>query len=126
LENIVEKPALVKLVEDNVLPSEVESLLGSSSSNSSNQAIDSSGKKSTSTKKKQTAASTMPAVSPEQLRQQAAAMRKDPSIVRRSQPSLAHMTDDQIRQYADQLDAVCFFFLNYPLLFAYILLNMIS
>ena len=51
------------------------------------------------------AAEQMASMTPEQLRQQAQAMRSmDPSFLRRMNPQLAHMTDDQIKMAAVQME----------------------
>lgn len=109
LDRMVEKPQLVKLVEEHVKLSEVEGLLtaadakintsGTSSSSSS------ASKSSTATKKAKEATKNYPPTpTPEQLRQQAMMIRKDPGMVRRHNPAFVNMTDDQIRAYADQLE----------------------
>eukprot|EP01038_Epipyxis_sp_PR26KG_P011909 gene11909-15933_t len=98
LDQIVEKPALVKFVQEFVTLSEVESLLSAHSTTAVNDTSSSSKP----TKKKSN--SSTPALTPDQLRQNAAMMRRDPAMVRRSQPAFANMTDEQIKQYADQLE----------------------
>ena len=53
-----------------------------------------------------TPAYTGPSPTPEQMKQQAEMMRKHPDAVRRSNAALAHFTDQQIREYADQIELV--------------------
>ena len=107
MENIVEKPSLVKFVSQHVKISEVETLL----------AVPESSSKSSSPKPKVAKPAapkpTVPQIppntpmpSPEQLRQQAEMMRRNPDAVRRSTPAFAKLTDAQIREYADQMELV--------------------
>jgi len=114
LENIVEKPALVKFVKENVEVREVEGLLSgpsaaegnsSSSSSSSSSRSSSSAAKDNAKKQKPSAkaANNQPMPTPAQLRQQAQMMRQQPAAVRKSNPAFANMTDAQILQYADQI-----------------------
>lgn len=113
--NIVEKPVLINLAKEFVRPQEIEALLGASkaktaasSSSSSSSASDSGSKvKSPSTGskgKKFGRKNAMQSPTPEQVRQQANMMRKNPSVVRKANPAFAKMTDEQIRQYADHLE----------------------
>jgi hypothetical protein len=115
LENIVEKPNLVKFVKENVDPSEVEGLLSapsatdgnSSSSSSSSSSRSSSAAKDNKQKQKPpavTGANNQPMPTPGQLRQQAQTMRQHPAQVRRSNPAFKNMTDAQILLYADQIE----------------------
>ena len=118
LDKIVEKPQLIKLVEEHVKLSEVEALLSvsdangkSSSGSSSSSSSSSSGSRSQTTKKtkdstSRTATQPQPVPTPDQLRQQAAMIRKDPESIRRANVAFQKMTDDQIRAYADQLEQV--------------------
>jgi MYND finger len=122
LDQIVEKPQLVALVAEHVKLSEIESLLSisdgangkSSSGSSSSSSSSSSGsrnqtaKKSKDTSSKNSGHPTQPVPTPDQLRQQAAMIRKDPQSIRRANVAFAKMTDDQIRAYADQLEQVLF------------------
>jgi hypothetical protein len=110
LENISEKPSLVKFVEENVKLSEVESLLSMDtvSSASTSSTTDSSNKKG------RGRTPTPPMPSPAQLRQQAKMMRENPSTVRKANAIFQNMTDEQIRQYADQIEQVG---LHFPLQF---------
>jgi hypothetical protein len=114
IDSIVEKPALVRLVKEHVSPEEIEPLLttpasvkaeaaANATTSSSGNAGGAGGKKKL-VQKTQFDANQTP--SPDQLRQQAAFMRKNPGMVRKSQAALAHLTDEQIRQYADQLEMV--------------------
>lgn len=110
LESIVEKPNLVKFVQEHVNISEVEGLLSSNfgsdvSSSSSSSSIKSKQNKAAAAAA--AAAATNPALpSPSQLRQQAKMMREQPNAVRKANAMFANMTDAQIRQYADQIEQV--------------------
>jgi MYND finger len=120
LDQIVEKPQLVALVAEHVKLSEIESLLtisdgtngksssgsSSSSSSSSSGSRNQTAKKSKDTSSKNSSHPTQPVPTPDQLRQQAAMIRKDPQSIRRANVAFAKMTDDQIRAYADQLEQV--------------------
>ena len=117
LNQIVEKPQLIKLVAEHVQLTEIEALLtvtdaaGKSSSGSSSSSS-SSGSRSQTTKKPKDSSSrttnqpTQPVPTPDQLRQQAAMIRKDPQSIRRANAAFAKMSDEQIRAYADQLEQV--------------------
>jgi hypothetical protein len=94
LESLVEKPALIKFVSDFVKPSEIEHLLSVPESSSKT------------TRKKSEKRQNTPTPTPEQMKQQAEMMRKNPELVRRSNQALAHLSDQQIRDYADQLEQV--------------------
>jgi hypothetical protein len=48
----------------------------------------------------------MPTPTPDQLRQQAAMIRKNPAMVRRANDMFKNFTDEQIKAYADQLEQV--------------------
>ena len=109
LESIVEKPNLVKFVQEHVNISEVEGLLssspGSDVSSSSSSSIKSKQNKAAAAAA--AAAAANPALpSPTQLRQQAKMMREQPNAVRKANAMFANMTDAQIRQYADQIEQV--------------------
>lgn len=114
VDSIVEKPALVRLVKEHVQPEEIEALLKTPASAKleAKEAASSSGNSSSSgnmkNKKVKQTFEGLPTPTPEQLRQQASMMRKNPGLVRKSQPAFAHLTDEQIRQYADQLELVSF------------------
>ena len=47
-----------------------------------------------------------PMPTPKQMRDQARMMRQQPDAVRRANAMFASMTDEQIRQYADQIEQV--------------------
>jgi hypothetical protein len=109
LDRMVEKPQLVTLVEEHVKLSEVEGLLTAAdakiNSSGSSSSSSSAGKSSAATKKAKEAPKNYPPTpSPDQLRQQASMIRKDPGMVRRHNPAFVNMSDDQIRAYADQLE----------------------
>jgi hypothetical protein len=105
LDQIVEKSPLVEFVSEHVKYSEVEKLLGSAPvSGTGSKSSSSSGVRSSSQGRKTRGSSATP--TPDQLRQQAAVMRKDPGMVKRMNPAFANMSDEQIRAYADQLEQV--------------------
>ena len=104
LNHIVEKPQLVKLAESHVKLSEVESLLRSADANLNNSTSSSSSV--TKPKKTKHVPIAAPTPTPDQLKQQAAMIRKDPAMVRRANPAFARMSDEQIKAYADQLEQV--------------------
>jgi hypothetical protein len=105
LERIVEKPSLVKLVQEHVTLDEIESLLTASTPASDATTSSSS---SINAKKKATPASTNGQVmpTPAQLRQNAKMMREHPNLVRQQNAAFKNMTDAQIRSYADQMEIV--------------------
>lgn len=103
LESIVEKPNLVKFVEEHVELSEVEALL-SASADAGAGTSSSSSSKGSSKATKASAASSQPMPTPKQLREQARMMREQPNAVRRANAMFEKMTDEQIRQYADQIE----------------------
>jgi hypothetical protein len=106
LESIVEKPNLVKFVEEHVELSEVEALLSASVEAGSGTTSSSSSSKTSSkaTKASAAAAAAQPMPTPKQLREQARMMREQPNAVRRANAMFEKMTDEQIRQYADQIE----------------------
>ena len=117
LDQIVEKPALVKFVSNYVKVSEVEKLLAVPESSShppkekEHKPIKKSSSSTATTNNRSNHAyptnnANMPTPSPEQLLQQASMMRKNPDLVRRSNPALAHFTNQQIEEYAKQLELV--------------------
>ena len=106
-DRIVEKPQLVKLVDEYVKLSEVESLLSAADEKAvaaSSASSSSSAAKSSASKKAKETKNYPPTPTPEQMRQQAAAIKQNPAMVRRANPAFAAMTDEQIRQYAEQLE----------------------
>ena len=107
LDNIVEKPSLVKFVEEYVTLSEVEALLSVPVSESGAGVSSSSGSGKSSVKaKKAPSMNNQPMPTPKQMRDQARMMRQQPDAVRRANAMFASMTDEQIRQYADQIEQV--------------------
>jgi hypothetical protein len=129
IEQIVEKPALVRLVKEHVQPEEIEALLTTPASAKIEATSSSSGGSNSSSMKgpanknqkvkqifqtqQQTPnfagdGSLNVTPTPEQLRQQAAMMRKNPSLVRKAQPAFANLTDEQIKEYANQLEIVSY------------------
>ena len=125
LEKTVEKPELVSLVAEHVKLSEIETLLsstesangkpnGSSSSSSSSSSSanrSQSVKKSKETSSRSSSQTNVP--TPDQMRQQAAAIRKDPQSIRRANPAFEKWSDEQMRAYADQMEKVSFPSHNY-------------
>lgn len=124
LENIVEKPALVNFVSEYVKIAEVETLLAVPESSSKAASATGSGSglstgkaKKDKDREREVKKQNMQGVqghggqhvpSPEQMRQQAAIMRKDPDLVRRQNPALANFTNQQIIDYANQMEQVRF------------------
>lgn len=107
LESIVEKPNLVKFVEEHVVLSEVEALLSAASAESGGAGgptSSSSGSKGSSKATKSSLPANQPMPTPKQLREQARMMREQPNAVRRANAMFEKMTDEQIRQYADQIE----------------------
>jgi hypothetical protein len=106
LESMVEKPNLVKLVEEHVQLSEVEALLSApvGEANSGSSSSSSAGSKAKTSRSSPTPPMHMP--TPKQLREQARMMREQPGAVRRANAMFQNMTDEQIRQYADQIEQV--------------------
>ena len=119
LDSIVEKPNLVKFVQEHVNISEVEGLLTveSTSVSSSSSSTKSKSRPVNAAAAAAAAANAVnPAMpSPSQLRQQAKMMREQPNAVRKANAMFANMTDAQIRQYADQIEQVCLHFACSPL-----------
>jgi len=112
LENMVEKPALVKLVQEHVETHEVEGLLSAStntttsSSSSASDSSSSSKRKSSSSSSNTNSAAGQQMPTPQQLKQQAKMMKEQPDMVRRANPMFAKMTNAQIIQYAEQMETV--------------------
>jgi hypothetical protein len=112
LDQITEKADLLKLVAEHVKVTEVESLLsgadkaskisGSSSSSSGSGGNKVQPKRVSRYESRQVQANQVP--TPDQMRQQAVMIRKDPEFIRKSNVAFAKMSDDQIRAYADQLE----------------------
>ena len=116
LENIIEKPALLAFVSKYVKVSEVETLLAVPESSSQAQQAQTKPKQ-PSVKKAAPSTTTnqhrnnpygnnQPTPSPEQLLQQAKMMKQNPDMVRRSNPMMANFTNEQIIEYAKQLEVV--------------------
>mmetsp|Transcript_10254 Transcript_10254/g.9922 ORF Transcript_10254/g.9922 Transcript_10254/m.9922 type:complete len:329 (+) Transcript_10254:71-1057(+) len=101
LDRIVEKEELVKLVTLHVKFSEMEALLSAPAAPSS------SSIKPVKKPKEVPRAPTPPenpVPTPDQMRKQAAMIRKDPSSIRKANPAFATISDEQIMAYADQLE----------------------
>lgn len=105
MDNIIEKPVLVKLVCEYVTLPEVESLLSNKSTANQGSSSSSGGRnRGSSSSSRGSKSSGQPTPTPEQLKQQATMMRQNPQMVRNMQPAFKNMTDDQIKSYADQLE----------------------
>lgn len=104
LENIIEKPSLLKFVQEHVKPSEIDTLLSQSTNESST--ISSSSSSGGTKVKSNKQANNTPTPTPEQMKEQAKMMRKNPDLVRKANAVFKDMTDEQIRAYADQIDQV--------------------
>lgn len=106
LDAMVEKPNLVKFVQEHVELAEVETLLSVPVSETSGGSSSSSGNKPKGSRSSSTNSPPMPMPTPRQLREQARMMREQPSAVRRANAMFKNMTDQQIREYADQIEKV--------------------
>ena len=99
METLVEKQSLIELAQEHIQLSELSKLVA-----------DSTPAPVTKTSTAKSNAYNVPdnfaSPTPEQLRTQASMIRKNPELVRRSQPMFANMSDDQIRAYADQIEQV--------------------
>lgn len=110
LETLIEKPSLVRLVKEHVALAEVEMLLSSpiGTATAAPAPPTSSSRKRGQVQQQQQQQPTFTKASgtptPAQMREQAAFIRKNPDLLRRAQPAFANLTDEQVRQYADQLE----------------------
>lgn len=98
MESLVEKQSLIDLAKEHIQASELDKLLA--------EITPAAPPKSTNSKSAYNIPDNFATPTPEQLRTQAAMIRKNPDLVRKSQPMFAKMTDDQIRAYADQIEQV--------------------
>ena len=120
---VVEKGHLRQLAKDNVQPDEVADILSSTETAPASSAATSTSSSSSSTTSSTTASSSgatrrpvassaqrkqqvdqMRQMSTEQMRYQAACMKRDPASFRRSNPGLAGASDEDIRQQAGQFE----------------------
>ena len=120
---VVEKGHLRQLAKDNVQPDEVADILSSKEAAPASSAATSTSSSSSSTTSSTTASSSgatrrpvassaqrkqqvdqMRQMSTEQMRYQAACMKRDPASFRRSNPGLAGASDEDIRQQAGQFE----------------------
>ena len=109
MEKTVEKSELITLAKEIIEVSEIDSLLATAVKQAEAASSSSSAKNKTNTikppKKYNFDNKGMPTPTPEQLRQQASMMRKNPAMVRKAQPQVfGQLSDQQIREYADQLE----------------------
>lgn len=116
LDNALEKPTLLKLVQDNVDPSEIDTLLSkpsstpapsSSSGNGSSSSVAGRGSKSNRSTgySAQTAnGNAMP--TPENMLRTAREFRKNPDLMRQRNPALANLTDAEILAQAELMEKV--------------------
>lgn len=107
--SVVEKGDLLSLVRANATEVEAKKLLEAKPSvkkktKKTAQPPSSSTLPSQTNDQYKQAAAQMQNMSPEQLRYQAKAMRRDPSMVRRRNAQMANMSDQQIRAAADQME----------------------
>jgi hypothetical protein len=121
---VVEKGHLRQLAKDNVQPDEVADILSSAETSTTSSSSSSSSSSNTSSTSSSTTSSSsgatrrpvassaqrkqqvdqMRQMSTEQMRYQAACMKRDPASVRRSNPGLAGASDEDIRQQAGQFE----------------------
>ncbi len=113
LKNKAENPeekieVLRSLAKDNVDDSEINELLARAEAKlkKKEERLASTANKHTGGKKIKPPSNFTPGTpTPEQMLQQAAFMRKNPDAVRKAQPAFANLSDEQIKSYADQLEA---------------------
>ena len=102
--NVVEKRDLILLVEENVPTlKEAKEIMNKTTSTSSKPKPKNTNSTSSNVNTKK-AYEQMSRMTPAQMKQQATMMRRNPGLVRRSNPQLATKSDAEIRQMADQLD----------------------
>ena len=111
---VSERPSLIELVTEYIEEKEIENLLlkPDPESNSSKKkdlkaaAAQEKAERSQKlyAKKNFRGSGGIDKLSPDQMRQNAAMMRKDPGLVRKSNPALANYTNEQIKELADQLE----------------------
>jgi hypothetical protein len=113
LENVVEKNNLLWLVKQHVQPSEIEVLLTNNppSVQPTHVEVPAGGAKGgTGVKRKLQSKKSDPSPfngqtpTPQQLKEQASMMRKNPDLVRRSNPAFLKMSNAQIIAYADHIE----------------------
>lgn len=113
LENVVEKSNLLWLAKQHVLPSEIEVLLTNNppSMQPTQVEVPATGSKGGTGVKRKLQMKKSDATSfngqtptPQQLREQASMMRKNPDLVRRSNPAFLKMSNAQIIAYADHIE----------------------
>lgn len=110
LDKVVERNNLLWLVKNHVNPSEIDVLLTNNppSVQPTQMEIPGSSSRGQSKRKVPTTQRNAPqpgqVPSPQQLKEQAKLMRKNPELVRQSNPMFSKMTNQQIIAYADQLD----------------------
>jgi len=112
METAIEKPALLRLVQEHVDPSEIETLLSNSGSApvaSTTGSSSSSGRR-VGNGNQRTAGMGKPTMpSPDVIRENIKKIRKNPDALRRAQPAqFGHMTDAEILKQVDMMEEVCF------------------
>ena len=117
LDNLQERSQILWLVKQHIQPVEIEVLLTNSNiviqqvSNQDNNTRNKHSKKKiinqvSSNQPNTTSNQTMGTPNPEQMKQQAAFMKKNPDAVRKSNTMFAKMTNQQIIEYANQIEKV--------------------
>lgn len=121
MESALEKPTLLKLVQEHVEPSEIDALLSTKPTSTSPVPSSSSGsssvaagkrpkgsKDNSSSKAPQMNPANMP--SPDELRKRAREIRKNPDLLRRAQPAqFGKMSDAEIIAQVEAMEAVSLF-----------------
>lgn len=107
MNNLTEKDALVALANQHIQRSEVSSLLSTlheKPTSNGNMQANMGGRRSGMRTVMKEQEMDITKASPKQLREQAAFLRKNPALVRKQQPQMAHMTDAEIIEAANQLE----------------------
>ena len=124
METAIEKPALLRLVQDHVDPSEIETLLSNSgpapvasssgSSSSSGRRVGNGHQRTAGMGGTGMSATNPKMPSPDQIRENIKHIRKNPDALRRAQPAqFGHMTDAEILKQVDMMEEVCSFHFSF-------------
>lgn len=100
---VVEKAPLISLVESSMSQSEMKQFLASYAQEKNAPPQTSSARK---PRKPDSQLEDLKRATPEQLRQQARVFRRDPDLVRRSNPQLAHLSNAELLASAEQMEAM--------------------
>lgn len=108
MNNMIEKETLITLAEKHIKTNQISKLLSTlqdkSSSAANNMNMNNTSKRSGVKMVKKEQELDMSKATPRQLLEQAAFLRKNPDLVRKSQPSMAHMSNEEIIDAAKQLE----------------------